>query len=491
VIFDFSVGQFVSTTHFRLVIFIVGALAGTVALFPRVVLADCPGDAHWLPTTPSPTFDRPPPHPAADCVFYQPAWQNFLHATQSQNGVPAFLSYPTIGDVFGVNAAPMFAARRFGLLFLAPRALKGSNDPASDAPGLPGANSSTAINAGVRQAGLAGLLIDQTGRPIFYAIHFNSAYADFIRQNKLTSKAAIQNVDPQLEFPKGVVELKSAWQIVPKNSVPPNYFTAQATVPALKRNGNALEIDTASPPRDETVALLAIHVVFVLEGHPEFIWATFEHIDANGMRDLAPAAGTQPSDTNGLPGGIDTSISQQSVTLYKAGTLASEANQFLTDSAMVSAFDQASQTFSGGGKPLQTSIYRIFPASKTTDAEQDEDVTDLNNSMASLFAANAPNDLRRNYQLVGAIWMDKPDRFAANMSITNPPGLSTDDPMAIVAGEDGLSSMSMESFTQNSFVNCFSCHDTHAVKDLAGNVVVPAKKLNVSHILSKFVSESK
>ena len=109
--------------------------------------------------------------------------------------------------------------------------------------------------------------------------------------------------------------------------------------------------------------------------------------------------------------------------------------------------------------------------------------------MMSLFASNAPNDVRRNYQLVEAIWMDKPDRFATNMKIANPSGMSTDDPAAIVAGEDGLSSMAMESFTQNSFSNCFSCHDTRPVKDLAGNVVWKAKKLNVSHILSKFVSD--
>jgi hypothetical protein len=461
------------------------------AIASQPAVAECTADSQWLPKTPPPTFDRPPAHPEPDCVFYKPAWQNFLFATQPESGAPAFLSYPTIGDVFGPNFAPMFVAKRLNLLALAPRALKGSNDPGTDTPKLPGPNSATSINAGVRQAGFAGLLIDQNGQPIFYAIHLNQKFADFVHTNRLTTKAAVENADPNLEFPKGVVELKSAWRVVPKGSVPANYITVEASVPTLKSDGSNLAIDEAAPPRTETVALLAIHVVFVPEGHPEFVWATFEHVDANGVRDLAPGATSQPSPDNGLPGGVDAPVSAQDFSLYKAGTLASAANQFVPDSKMASSFDAKTQTFQSAGKPLQTSVYRMFPASKSTDTNEDEDVVDLNKSMTSLFAQNAPNDLRRHYRLVGAIWMDKPDRFAAGIKIENPAGMSTDDPKAIVAGEDGLSSMAMESFTQNSFVNCFSCHDTRVVKDLSGNVVLKAKKLNVSHIFSKFVIDSK
>ncbi|WP_271610877.1 hypothetical protein [Bradyrhizobium sp. CCBAU 21360] len=469
------------------VLFIVGVL------LPRAGYAECVADPQWLPKTPTPTFDRPPPHPEPDCVFYKPAWQNFLFAAQPTNGSPAFLSYPTIGDVFGPAVAPMFAAKRLNLLALAPRALKGSNDPTTDTPRVPGPNSATSINAGVRQAGFAGLLIDQVGQPIFYAVHMNQTFADFVRSKQLTTKAAVENADANLELPKGAVELKSAWRVVSKGNVPSNYITVEASVPTLKRNGQLLEVDESAPLRSETVALLALHVVFIPEGHPEFVWATFEHADANGTRDLAPAAASQPSPDNGLPGGVDGPVKAQDFVLYKGGTLASAANQFLTDAIMASSFDERSQTFLSGGNPLQTSIYRMFPGSKSVGAgtDEDEDIVDLNKSMASLFAQNAPNDPRRNYRLVGAIWMDKPERFAPGMKIENPAGMTTDDPAAIVAGEDGLSSMAMESFTQNSFVNCFSCHDTRVVKDLNGNVVLKAKKLNVSHIFSKFVIDSK
>ncbi len=323
-------------------------------------------------------------------------------------------------------------------------------------------------------------------------MHMNDAFAKFIRINGLTSKTGVQSADPNLEFPKGAVELKAAWQIVADGDHA-NYITARASVPALKIAANKVVIDTAVPSREVTVALLSIHVVFVLEGHPEFVWATFEHVGKDHVRDLAPDASALPSENNGLPGGIDGPISSGGgFSLYKAGTLASEADRFQNEATMASAFDEKSQRFNKGGTTLQTSIYRLFPGSKTSDINEDDDITDLNKSIQLLFEGNAKSDLRANYRLVGAVWLDKPEvTFAANKKFANPPGTTTDDPGATVAGEDGLSSMAMESFTQNSFVNCFSCHDTRAVKDFDGNVLLAPKKLNVSHILSKFVSESK
>ena len=321
----------------------------------------------------------------------------------------------------------------------------------------------------------------------------NSAFEAFVRKNGLTTKAAVQGADPDLEFPKGVVELKSAWQVLDGGAVPANFVTTRAVVPRLKVNAGRVEIDETAPPREVDVALLAIHVAFVVEGHPEFVWATFEHVDDKGEGDLAPLADGPPSEANGLPNGADGPVSPRSFILFKAGTNASAANGAVDEASMAAAFDAASQRFVVGAVPLQTSIYRYFPTSKTTDKKgdkEDPDITDLNDSVRALFESAAAQDKRRHYRLVGAIWLDKPETFAVNKPIRNPLGMSTDDPLAPVAGEDGLSSLAMESFTQNSFVNCFSCHDTRAVRG-NGAILMPAKKLNVSHILSKFVESSK
>ena len=448
----------------------------------------CPVPAAWLPSTPIPTTDTPLPHPAPDCPFYQAAWQNFLYAAQpDSDGKPRFLTqFSTISDLFGPAAAPQFAKQQIGMLSLAPRVAQFPNEKFT--------GQILGINAGVSQAGpLRGLLIDQNGNPIYYAIHLNDKYAAFIRKNGLTTKDALLNADPdKLQFEEGALELKSAWQIVDSSNPPANYYTTTALVPNLKIENGDLVVNSSS--RKVTVALLAIHVVFVLKAHPEFIWSSFEHLsaDGQGIRDNAPTTVGNPSDTPG-----NTAVSSMNWTLYKAGITASAANFPNSSQDRINSFDEKSQRFTKNGIVLQSSIYRMFPASKSTDIKEDDEVVAANDSMRKLFSVTAldPKDKRRNYQLVGAIWLDRPDQtFKSNVLFQNQPGQSTDDKDAMVAGEDRLSSTAMESFTQSDDAagrpNCFSCHNTKRVTDdITGKTIIPAKRLNVSHVLSKFLSE--
>lgn len=455
---------------------------------PAAALAECPADPGWLPATPRlVSTSAPPRHPAPDCPFYQSAWQTMLAATQpDSNGQPAFIrDYSTIADLFSPEVAVGFATRKTGLLSLAPRSLQRPNEK------LPSEKlKAPAISAGVNQAGtLRGLLIDQNGNPIFYAIHVNDVFAQFIRQNKLTTRDALINADPEaLQFPTGAIELKSAWQIVEGAAAPANYFTTRALVPLLEiKNG---DIVLSSSNREVTVALLAIHVVFVLKDHPEFIWSTFEHVgaDGQGLRDNAPVAPSNPKSV-----ATGTLISQADWTLYRAGTASDKANIPNTAQDRINTFDASLQKFSKGGKTLQTSVYRSFPASKVDGVDEDGDVSAVNKSMAQLFAAKTPGafDRRRNYQLVGAVWLDDPTKFKSGMLFQNKDDESTDAPGAMLAGEGALSSTAMESFTQIDQQNCFSCHNTKRVTDdLTGKQIMAAKRLNVSHVLSKFLSES-
>ena len=442
----------------------------------------------WLPSTPAPTNDTPPPHPAPDCPFYRSAWQTFLFVTQpDSNGRPRFLSYSTIADLFGPAAVPQFAKQQSGMLSLAPRVAQFPNEKLEHAAGHP-----PGLDAGVNQAGpLRGLLIDQNGNPIYYAIHVNDVYANFVKQNGLTTKEALLNADPEkLQFGEGTIELKSAWQIVDSNDPPPNYFTTKALVPNLKIHDGDLITDISS--RQVTVALIAIHVVFVLKGHSEFIWSTFEHVGAGGqgIRDNAPAAIGNPASMS--PGTV---ISGTNWTLFKAGTPVSSANLPNSTQDRINSFDEKTQKFTKEGSVLQTSVYRMFPASKSTDTNEDDDVVAVNTSMRALFSASHLDvkDKRRDYQLVGAIWLDNPTRdFRSDVLFQNQPGQSTDEPGAMVAGEDRLSSTAMESFTQSDDgrPNCFSCHNTKRVTDdHTGATIIRAKRLNVSHVISKFLSE--
>jgi hypothetical protein len=426
--------------------------------------ATCPANLKdvdsWLPVTPPVVGCKPPAHPETECRFYQFSWQNFLIATQPDAaGKPAFLDWGTIENTFG----------------------PGAGQPAIGVPHLSG---------GITQAGGRQVLIDQKGHAIYYGMHMNQAFVDFVDVYGLRTADAVRNADPLLEFPPGVVELKSAWQIVDDKAPPANYIVAKVTVPTLSLVNNQVVADETKP-RMVTVALLALHVVFTLPGHPEFIWSTFQHVDAQGLTDVAPSPMNNPNATPSA-----TVISRSGGALYQAGTTAANANRGLP----ALTFDEATQTFPA----QQTSIYRMFPGSKSNTTDLDDDVTSINEIMRARFArATLPaTDRRGNYLLVGAIWQDRPDRsFALNKALVNDDTIPDiiknggDSPLSITGGEDRLSSTAMESFTQaaNSFPNCFSCHDTRAAtargvplaRDQTAPMTLGPKMLNVSHIFNE------
>lgn len=465
------------------------ALTITFAYAPTLGHAEdgCPVPANFLPSTPLPTNETPPPHPEPDCPFYRDAWQYFLHSAQpQQDGRPRFLSeFATVAQLFGPSVAPQFAPEQRGLLSLAPRTAQYPNEKVRHATGSP-----PGLDDGVNQAGpLRGLLIDRNGHPIYYAIHVNDVFKNFLTSNKLLTKEALLAADPELKFPEGALEIKSAWQVVTPDMPRSEYFITAAAIPQLTvRNG---DIVNSGSSRRVDVALVAIHIVFTLKGHPEFVWSTFEHVGANGdgIRDNAPAATTNPP--------LDPSavVSTTEWPLFKAGTTASGADIPNSSQDRLNAFDEQTQSFTRQGRPLTSSVYRMYPASKSNTTDEDSDIVAVNASMRDLFKAAQlmTTDRRKHYQLVGAIWLDQPGRdFRTNILFQNQPNETTDTPGAMVAGEDRLSSTAMESFTQgeDGRPNCLSCHNTkHVTDDRTGKQIVPAKSLNVSHVMSKFLSE--
>ena|SRR5664279_4279547 len=136
----------------------------------------------------------------------------------------------------------------------------------------------------------------------------------------------------------------------------------------------------------------------------------------------------------------------------------------------------------------------MYPGSKfggsPPSSDEDDDVQAVNNNATKIFTDSnlkkLEGDKRQFYRLVGAIWMDKPAHLKVGMAIANPSNISADDPSADVAGEDGLGSTAMESFTEGVAPNCFSCHDTQGIP-IAKHPQLPASNVNLSHLMSKFV----
>ncbi|HEY3595020.1 MAG TPA: hypothetical protein VGL13_14145, partial [Polyangiaceae bacterium] len=125
----------------------------------------CPASPGWLPVTPSLRQFKPPPHPATECDFYRGGVQTFLVATQPHpdTGEPNIKYLPTIDDIF-TKTTPLPANA------LAPM-------------GQPRGTALRSWLGDIKQAGGRQILIDQNGHTIYYGIHVNQAFADFIHAN--------------------------------------------------------------------------------------------------------------------------------------------------------------------------------------------------------------------------------------------------------------------------------------------------------------------
>jgi len=388
---------------------------------------DCPIGDNWFPTTAPVRMFVPAPHPDTECPFYRGAYQNFLIAAQPDaNGDPAIVHYPTIDDAF-ISATPHPMRNTSGWAWL----------------------------GAVRQAGRRQILIDQNGHTLYYGIHMNQAFVNFIKANNLQTVQGIQNVDPNLSFPPGLVEFKSAWADIdpgdfPGGKVPPptndpndktdpgdysNYITTMAWVPHLSQDPTTGKIvEHPDQPRLIKVALVAIHAVYTVPGHPEFIWGSIQHANLQASDAVATAVQGAPiigapdcqPDTTQLPDlahdpdniHVSTVVSPNSYLLYKGGTPENVANAAYADNQL--QFDEATQSF----KNPPTSVYRMFPGSKSDQIGPDTAVVSLNANLTALAAKQAAQnggkiDTRLNYHLVAAVWMDKPRFFALNQTLEN------------------------------------------------------------------------
>ena len=446
---------------------------------------DCPAGDDWLPPDGSPPPPvrqfTPPPHPDTECPFYRGAYQNFLIATVplGKNAAagqvatdPTLVNYATIDDAFTFTN-PLHLTRNTGTSY-------GYGKAAHDAVANGPATGRAWLGA-VRQAGQRNVLIDQDDHTLYYGLHMNQAFYDFIQQNGLGTPDGIKNVDPYLAFPAGLAEFKTAWKDIdprdfpdannqlgtPNGIVPPpplpddlkalggqqltwddNYITTMAWLPYLTQTSDGIVHEDPDHPVLRKVALIAFHSVYTLPGHPELIWGSIQHVNiyatdpgpiAYAGVSVLGAPDSQPN--NNGPGGVATLpdpndpqntnqtavASMSNYLLYKGGTPANKADQPINTSDL--HFDEATQSFPGQG--AQSSVYRMFPGSKSNDLAPDGAVFSLNSNISYAFSRAISQgldpkvDKRQNYRLVAAVWLDKPNFFGLEYAGPSP-GLGPD-----------------------------------------------------------------
>lgn len=158
--------------------------------------------------------------------------------------------------------------------------------------------SSTAI-ADYNQAGEGdpiGSLVARNGTYVRYHIAFNRVSYDFLRANRYYLDTALPRTG-QLEFPAASVHLKAAWYVfTPEEAERPDLL-------ARFYRRQAVLVDPAGRSEERWVGLIGLHLACLTPRHPEWIWASFEHVDlVAGTSPFlsAPTAHTPPDQVNRL-----------------------------------------------------------------------------------------------------------------------------------------------------------------------------------------------
>ncbi|YCM43455.1 hypothetical protein V2O64_19285 [Verrucomicrobiaceae bacterium 227] len=376
--------------------------------------------------------------------FYQWSWQMFLWQTSPNDGGLVFNTPP----FYDLDAAGNLTTNTAGK---------------SKLQRIRGAKDNNEKVAGTGQAGMiSGVLMTQDtgispdGSLVYYALHVNDVYAYMasgINSKELTGLNQFPTTQPELQsiinyagesygasLPDSqalTLELKSSWVKADPSLDLSQYLTITADVPLYTRESDLKWTwDGSSMEKDVTLACIGYHLVGPSSGHPEMIWATFEHVsnapDANyyylnGNSEVTVKINWTSNDT---PVEKDWLLMSPDGTRQASNQMHMEVNGpaiVATPGNVISASD-SSRTHPWGNKPDEAS------------AANNTDIISLNENIQSMLAEADP---RRNYFLVGATW-----------TRNGVPGVGLQLPD--VAGSMVLANTSMETYFQSK--NCFDCH---------------------------------
>ncbi len=300
------------------------------------------------------------------------------------------------------------------------------------------------------QADGSGVLEAQTaanGSLVYYATMVNDVYAYFLTGAKdgaittitpnqfpttladlnSTIAFAMAHGKPNPPFPDPnalAIEVKSSWVVAAGLPNLSSYITMTATIPTYNQTNPNLW----TPTGQQTVqlALVGIHVVGSTAGHPEMVWATFEHVGNTPIANYSYNSTTGPQTVSPSNAGIWLFAS--------AGTNVPFNLQHMSFTGPPSNNIQADPNFTIS--PSDTS--RLEPwGIDGSNAFSNTEVISMNEHVRGMMASG---DIRGNYVMTGATWTI-PGTF-------------------VQVGTNKLSNTTMETYHQG--LNCFDCHQGNA-----------------------------
>lgn len=302
------------------------------------------------------------------------------------------------------------------------------------------------------QAGGNGTLMSQGGSLVYYAAFVNDVYAEFltgVKSGKIPSGPTTTFPDTQAELNQVIafattqgkkladakalaLEIKTSW--VDLATIPAakkaNYVTIKAVVPDYDKSNPAVWKPKGT--HQVTLALVGMHIVGAVQGHPEMVWATFEQED------------NAPNDTYTYTNKLNQPVSKK---------LSTNGPWVFMKSGAGAPFNVENMKFDPAtGNIVATPGHTVSPSNTVRNnpwgdgtvngvaATNNTQIIALNESVIGQLLAG---DVRKHYVHIGTTW--------TNGKI---PGVDP-DPVPII-GSQTLANTTMETYNQT--LNCFICH---------------------------------
>ncbi len=317
------------------------------------------------------------------------------------------------------------------------------------------------------------VLMAKNGSLIYYNSMVNDVFAVFLTMvkngvlpatarfpttqtelNAIIAYAATKNI-PIIEPNSLAMELKTSWIETTNLPNPQDYITVRATIPNYTQTST--NVWTRNGTKIAIVALVGMHIVGSVAGHPEMIWGSIEHINNSPNR-----AYNYRNSNNGITSvAADTNFGTGTAWLFSSAT----ATSFNVSHMQMNDVDiNAISPFTISGSDTQRTKPFGFKSSfvgLTEDRSNAQVIAGNNDVNARLIG----NDIRKKYFHIGSTW---------NISATD----------FTHAGTNQLSNTTMETYSQFQNVNsdprtnCFGCHSAGSSAQLSPELS------SISHIFN-------
>lgn len=419
------------------------------AVYTSTNVSECIAPANWF-TMVNNTRKTPAPNEGptsvfannatvSNCDFHQWSWQKFLYLTNEVNGQPSFLT-----SLIQVNAAGKKLEQNKGIILTDTAQASSTIDILKTPKYSSGVPPSTTV---------------------YYSIFMDKLlYATMLKYGPIAKS------DPSkvkgITFPVGSLELKTSWINASVLKDTTSYFITKGEINGVKTR----------------VALLGMHVVGVVENHPEFVWATFEH------EKLAPAYDwSKATPTTDAP--VTSTVDYPFFNKNSTATVTNitSKNGIYTDVFSVYKYGVPVEKAMKGSHNVQ-----LYMETSQNGSENFNNIRTINESVKKQLKG-----IWNNYFYNGSLWINTEGYVGTQAQAALLDSLSHNlwrsEPKKLTRGSVAAYNITMETYVQVGFgkpssihgntvsnlVNCFSCHNTSSEGNLS--------PLFISHVFTGYV----